>query len=192
MPVGRRSKLHVYDGQSLMRIGQPTAVWQYVQAAMQPIPHSFLVAVSATSYDQRELTAPTRVDPLVDKAGGTKILLDMGGTTDISSGLSAAQVTVNAEAYWDNRRAAGYDYIIAVNIPAAFPWFTAPQNVQRGIANTNFLASSSLDACFDIAATLNNALDPTYYIGDGLHLSDTGCDFVADCFIEMLGDLGLL
>lgn len=154
-----------------------------------------VVALSATTYSQRATTAAARFDsriPITDKC----VMIDCGGFVDIwqsGGNLSASAALTAMESYWDNRKTAGVDHIIACTItPTTNAWLDSDGETQRGTLNTSIKASSHIDAYADIAG-LAHAADPsnaTYYY-DGLHPTETLASEFATLVETALATLGL-
>lgn len=162
----------VFDGQSLVyspATGQALA--GRINDALPPH-YSFTAAISGTTYATRTADMAARSFWQFHNAQHA-VLIDIGGTSDLLAGLTAAQVLTAMENYATAALAAGAGQVIASTVPpvslTGWGW-TSGMETQRAALNSLILASSVFDAVADIAAVPESA-DPdnaTYY-SDGLH-----------------------
>jgi hypothetical protein len=75
------------------------------------------VAIGGSGWLTRVPTAPQRVDRLLRSCGGTRIWVDTPGQTDINVYTDTQQMLDDATAYWEARRAAGWDFLLCTSVP---------------------------------------------------------------------------
>lgn len=132
-------------------------------------------AISGTTYAQRAPTVVSRVDSLARNATRS-ILIDIGGTSDLLGGMSAAALLATVEAYADARRAAGYERVIELTVPPT-SLISGGAETQRQAYNAALLANANgkFDAVVDVAGhpLLDDSSDVAYY-SDALHWTAAG------------------
>lgn len=191
--------LFTYDGQSLAlapdgdTLGPDAFPW--VVRASYPRAVSRIVAVGATSYTTRAANATQRVDRLLDGCAGTKTLVDIGGTNEVNdAGKTAAQASIDMEAYWAARIAAGYNLLVGITIPNS-TGFDAAENTKRATINASTIASPTLDAVIDLSAILVLGVPvfefpaDTTYFHDGTHFTALAASLVATAVLATLATL---
>lgn len=139
-----------------------------------------VTALSSLGFATRETTAADRVDAKLGNATRS-ILFSWGGYTELWAGsYTAAATLAAAETFADNRRAAGFDYIIGLTVPHSSS-FSGAQDTERLGYNALLLASDSFDAVVDVAgdARMQDGSDLTYF-SDGTHFTTAGAQVVAD------------
>lgn len=139
-----------------------------------------VTALSGLGFATRETTALHRVDAKV-KYARRNILFSWGGYTELWAGSYTAEDTLAAaETFADNRRAAGFDYIIGLTVPHSTS-FSGAQDTERLEYNALLLASDHFDAVVDVAddVRMQDGSDTDYFV-DGLHFTAGGAQVVAD------------
>lgn len=174
----RPADLFVFDGQSLANT--PDSVDNFpskVKVDLDGV--SRVVALSGTSYAQRTVAVGSRVDRLLSGVAGTRVLIDCPMQAEILAGDSAATIIATAEAYWNARRAEGFDFIICTTVIDAEP-YDAAMDAVRATLNTSIRSSSALDAVADLALIPEFIPHVTgTYSSDGIHVNDAATDLIA-------------
>lgn len=203
------SKL-IFDGQSFNYTPDATHAHPQVLVNMLPggsYPSPKLdVAVSGTTYAQRKnggtYDAATRVDPYISGTDPT-VLIDCAGQSDIISvanggaGLSGPAVLAAAQSYFQERRTAGVDLVIACTVPpiSGAGWAVTGQEEVNRVTYNNLLNAAAgngiIDGVADIAA-LPHAQDSTNttYFSDGLHPTAALAAEYAGCIKARMASLG--
>jgi lysophospholipase L1-like esterase len=180
----RGARLLLFDGQSLP-LGPSTAL-AYPARTVAALSGTFgqVEAVSNTTWLQRSTRAARRVDRHLRRTTGRKVLVDCGGTSNINNGENAAAILAEAEAYWTARRTAGWDLIVATDVPDSIG-FQPDEETQRAALNAALATSSLVDVFVPIAATLGDPTGPNFT--DGTHLAAPGAQAIADLLAAALG-----
>jgi hypothetical protein len=174
----------VFDGQSLNVIPPYEGNilgWSYPWYLMRGrgIPAS-VVAVSGQSWTTLFTTIESRLYPVLNRADVT-VLIMCGGTSDIASGDSGAQLYADHRQYADAARTEGATYVIATTL-VGNTGNDAGEEAARAAFNALLLADAgnSFDAVVDLDATaLTDWTDGDYYF-DGVHWYDPGAVLAAN------------
>jgi hypothetical protein len=127
------ANLWLYEGQSLANRPPASPYPSFVKLSF-PGDVSKIVARGGTSWEQRTVDAPDRVDKHnLQSVAGRTILIDTAGTTDLNF-FTAAQSIAQAHIYWTARRAAGWDFLVATTVPDSST-FDSTEDAQRVILN---------------------------------------------------------
>lgn len=183
----------IFTGQSFGNVPAPPNNYPTLLEGLLPsawYADDFNACVNGTLYVQREATAASDVDAHVSSSHRS-VMLDVGGPTDIANNFTAAQILGWAETYFDNRRAAGVDFVIGFTAtPSTI--YSAPQDAVRLAYNDLLRASTHVDAVCDMAniPELSDPTNTTYYDGSQLHPTAAGALLIAQLARETLGDLG--
>lgn len=187
--TSRRKKagLIASDGQSLARVPTVATAFGATVATYHTDHVNVNVAHSGTTYAQRSLTATDRVDRWLGSVSGRTILLDCGGTSDIddAAGLTAAQVISGMESYWNARKTAGWDYVIATTIPDNTN-YDAAEDTKRSTVNASIIASTVLNGVVNLATITTGGLNfelfsnSTTFEADGVHWKAAAATAVGD------------
>jgi hypothetical protein len=203
------SKL-IFDGQSFNytpTVGQahPTVLVGLLPGASYPSP-KLDVAVNGTTYAQRKnagaYPGSTRVDPYISGTDPT-VLIDCAGQSDIISvangglGLTGPALLASATSYFQERRAAGVDLVIACTVPpiSGGGWAVTGQEEINRVTYNNLLNAAAgngiIDGVADIAA-LPHAQDATNttYFSDGLHPTAALAAEFAGCIEARMASMG--
>lgn len=182
----RGSDLIVFDGQSLNIV--PTVPLSFptkVMATGITGTTSTNAGITATTWLERQGDVTQRVDRFLLSCSGTKTLIDTAGTRNINQSMTAADIFAEASDYWQARRDAGFDQIIALTVSPTTDFGTAPSakltilsaynDLLRAAVGTELDGLTDLD---DLIPQLNNPNDATYY-SDGTHYTDAATTLIA-------------
>lgn len=200
-PIGPKTTPQlVFDGQS----------FNYAPVSSAPYPNLLLnmlegqafgvvVGKSGTTYAQRNTDVVTRTDSLFANSE-MSVVLDVGGVSDLFSvadggaGLTAAQTLSAAQAYANNRKAAGADYVIGFTVTNSTQFANNATANNNRVSYNNMLRESAVhDAIVDQAA-FPEFQDPndTAYFYDGLHPTAAGATLIAQAAHTALQNLGVV
>ena len=184
------SSLYVFDGQS--NVLYPTIAQSYptkFRADAHPTNDLRHAAIGGTTYAEREVTAPDRVDWWMDTAADV-VLVDDGMEEELRDGQDATFILNAISAYTTARRAARPDITIVglTTPPATTAWWTAGQDTVRQTVNAAILANPATygyDQVVDVAG-IPELADPsnTTYFSDGIHFTDAATTLVAAELVE--------
>lgn len=183
--------LYVADGQSLHLQPVPGfTVPERVALAVGEGRH-VTVARGGTGYAQRNADVVRRVDRHLASVTGPSRLLDAGGTTDLIVGALAVNLITVIEAYWEARRTAGFDWIVASTVPDSDGFVADPDaETERQALNDLIRASAVPDGVADVAGIAvlgdSGASADTTYFSDGTHYTNAATLLAAPLFVAAL------
>lgn len=111
------------------------------------------------------------------------ILLGYMGINDVTGGRTGAQIFANWDSYRSTLQAAGWKVVVAT-----LPNYT-PNNTPGADFRTLLQASGSFDGVPDIAASLTNSGDSTYFDPDQIHLRSAGAAVVGSLFTTVMAGI---
>lgn len=193
-PAGRQGIVpppirYIFDGQSLMTQPAGASAPIRVDRRMGRYPSVHQVAISSTTYAEREATAATRYAGLLGTSQRA-IIVDLGAQTDLWSGMTAGQVYTAATDYYAARRSEGADGIAVLTVPTSVTFALNPgtYNIERLAFNDLLRNSGLVDVVIDLAADprFQNSGDGLYFDGDATHPSALGADTMASLIVPAL------
>ena len=146
----------------------------------------------ATLYNM-EATAPTTLNPHLNPDAGMNVVVVWGGTNDIvGAGFTPQYTYQELVQFCQQEQAEGWTVIVATMIDrvGAEPQQEAYNSLIR--ANWTSFASGIADvAANPILGAQGASLNTAYFIGDGIHLNDTGYQVVASIVQASIDELVL-
>jgi lysophospholipase L1-like esterase len=191
------TRLLIFDGDSLT-VGV-YAYPGYTDQCLMSVGGTFRAhntAVAGQLVSAMRSNAAGRVDVLYDASVPLRAVVIWGGTNDLATGVAAATAYEDLRQYCLDRRAVGWEVVVATMLPRSFAGDDADTETERSAFNALIRAnwSSFADALADVAADTRigdagDENDTTYYDADKAHMTTAGYAVVAEVVAAALATL---